>query len=157
MTISVKCGGCGKVYKVPDDKAGKRFKCKECGFAIAVRPAKNRRADWDELESASAAYESPQRKKRISSKSGSKRRKNRRRNSPGSNNLLLIGGGVVVLGIVGIVIMLEGGSAPELGDARPSAEPGGNQARQQRIATPEKLATSSAERVSLETHGELLA
>jgi predicted Zn finger-like uncharacterized protein len=34
MTISFHCEECGQSYRVPDDKAGKKAKCKKCGAAI---------------------------------------------------------------------------------------------------------------------------
>lgn len=36
MTITVECGECGKGYKVRDEVAGKRFKCKKCAQPIRV-------------------------------------------------------------------------------------------------------------------------
>lgn len=36
MTISVSCDGCGKSYTVGDDKAGRRFSCKDCGDRVTV-------------------------------------------------------------------------------------------------------------------------
>jgi hypothetical protein len=39
MPIAVECA-CGKRYKVPDDAAGKKFRCKECGEALTVPGAK---------------------------------------------------------------------------------------------------------------------
>lgn len=34
--IQVACGGCGKVYRVPDEHAGKRTRCKQCSAVIAI-------------------------------------------------------------------------------------------------------------------------
>jgi hypothetical protein len=39
MTISVKCKKCKQGYKVGDDKAGLRLKCKQCGASIRVPQA----------------------------------------------------------------------------------------------------------------------
>lgn len=36
MPISVECEGCGKNYRLGDDKAGKKFKCKECGEVVSI-------------------------------------------------------------------------------------------------------------------------
>lgn len=36
MPISVECEGCGKNYKLGDDKAGKKFKCKECDAVVSI-------------------------------------------------------------------------------------------------------------------------
>jgi hypothetical protein len=45
MTIQVKCRGCGRSYRLRDDLAGRRLKCKDCGKAMQV-PA----ADDDQFE-----------------------------------------------------------------------------------------------------------
>jgi hypothetical protein len=50
MSIDVSCPGCGKAYAVPDERAGQRFKCKECRTAVFVP------ADEREFESGDAAY-----------------------------------------------------------------------------------------------------
>jgi hypothetical protein len=36
MSISLSCDGCGRAYRVNDDLAGKRIKCKDCGEPIMV-------------------------------------------------------------------------------------------------------------------------
>jgi hypothetical protein len=36
MTISFHCEECGQSYRVPDDKAGKKAKCKKCGTGMLV-------------------------------------------------------------------------------------------------------------------------
>lgn len=40
MMIQVKCGSCGRQYKLPDETAGKRARCKACGEAMAIPAAK---------------------------------------------------------------------------------------------------------------------
>ena len=45
MTIKVSCGMCGKNYKAPDNAAGKRMRCKECGEPIKIPEPE---ADYDE-------------------------------------------------------------------------------------------------------------
>ena len=42
--ISVKCGGCGQVYRVPPEAAEQRAKCRPCGheFLIPAAPANQR-------------------------------------------------------------------------------------------------------------------
>lgn len=47
MAIEVKCPGCEKRYRVPENLAGKRIRCKECQKAIAVPAELN---EDDELE-----------------------------------------------------------------------------------------------------------
>ncbi|MCA9057749.1 MAG: hypothetical protein KDA85_04595 [Planctomycetaceae bacterium] len=36
MSIKVSCGECGKAYQVSDDRAGRKFKCKQCGAIVEV-------------------------------------------------------------------------------------------------------------------------
>lgn len=36
MTIEVTCQSCGKLYRVPDERAGQRFKCKSCEAVVEV-------------------------------------------------------------------------------------------------------------------------
>lgn len=71
MTIPAKCGGCGHVYRVDEDKAGKRFKCKECGQAIVVPRAvsdDDTLGDSGELEASVPAQRRPPRRKGTTSK-----------------------------------------------------------------------------------------
>ena len=49
MAIAVQCGGCGRVYKVGDDKAGGRFKRKSCAQVITVRHAQKTRTVSDDM------------------------------------------------------------------------------------------------------------
>ncbi len=51
MSIAVSCGNCGKKYKLGDDKAGKKFRCKECSEPIRVPVLEDEFGDsWDELD-----------------------------------------------------------------------------------------------------------
>ena len=36
MPINVSCHSCGKRYAIPDERAGQRFKCRECGTVVSV-------------------------------------------------------------------------------------------------------------------------
>lgn len=36
MTIAISCPDCGRAYRLPDDKAGKRIRCKNCPAVIPV-------------------------------------------------------------------------------------------------------------------------
>jgi predicted Zn finger-like uncharacterized protein len=49
MTISVSCDACGKSYRIPEDKAGRRFRCKACGETIMV-PELEYEDEWDDEE-----------------------------------------------------------------------------------------------------------
>lgn len=48
MSITVRCK-CGKGYRVGDDKAGMRMKCKQCGTVLAV-PTPKPKDEWAEFE-----------------------------------------------------------------------------------------------------------
>ena len=50
MPLNVSCQGCGKGYAVPDERAGQRFKCRECGAVVSVP------ADEWEFSSNETAY-----------------------------------------------------------------------------------------------------
>ena len=54
MAIRLECGGCGKSYKLRDEVAGKRIKCKECGNPIAVPMNQDVDADDDFLTALDA-------------------------------------------------------------------------------------------------------
>ncbi|QDU79491.1 hypothetical protein Pla110_12010 [Polystyrenella longa] len=36
MSVTAKCGSCQKTYKVKDELAGKKFKCKQCGELVRI-------------------------------------------------------------------------------------------------------------------------
>lgn len=55
MTISVSCDACGKSYKISDDKAGRRFRCKGCGELITV-PELEYEDEWDDDEYEDDGY-----------------------------------------------------------------------------------------------------
>lgn len=55
MAINVTCTGCQKGYSVPDQHAGKRFKCKQCGQPIQVPAAASEDDDDDFLKDLSEA------------------------------------------------------------------------------------------------------
>ena len=54
MPISVECRDCGAEYRVGDDKAGKKLKCKSCGTFIPIFAP-----DTDEFSDNYDDYESP--------------------------------------------------------------------------------------------------
>ena len=47
MNIDVPCDGCGRVYRLDSQHAGKRMRCKGCGHKITI-PAANAAADHDD-------------------------------------------------------------------------------------------------------------
>ncbi|MCA9062262.1 MAG: hypothetical protein KDA96_04365 [Planctomycetaceae bacterium] len=52
MSIDVTCGSCGKAYRVPDERAGQRFRCKQCQAVVDV-PAQD---DWGSPQQDLDAY-----------------------------------------------------------------------------------------------------
>jgi hypothetical protein len=51
MPISADCPQCGKTYRVKDDFAGKKFRCKACQAVVSVPEAKAPSGDpWDDLD-----------------------------------------------------------------------------------------------------------
>lgn len=54
MPILLKCGRCGKRYKVRDEAAGRRFKCKGCGSLIRVPVKHQVDSDDDFLDALGA-------------------------------------------------------------------------------------------------------
>lgn len=50
MAINLNCPGCKQHYSIPDQHAGKRFKCKKCGRPIAVPKPQAADDEFDELD-----------------------------------------------------------------------------------------------------------
>ena len=49
MTIKISCGICGKNYKVQDEAAGKKLRCKECGETIKIPEPEVEFGDGDDF------------------------------------------------------------------------------------------------------------
>tara|TARA_R110002111_G_scaffold257026_1_gene324950 strand:- start:100123 stop:101130 length:1008 start_codon:yes stop_codon:yes gene_type:complete len=100
MAIQFHCKKCGKGYKVGDDKAGRKIKCRQCAAPIQIPEAdiEDLSEDWEDEE---AEYTpAPRRRAPSASKSKSKpKRKNK--SGSGSNQNILIIGGIVALLVVG--------------------------------------------------------
>lgn len=45
MTISVECPGCGKRYRVDDDRAGQTLDCRECGEEVEIPGGRRRKGE----------------------------------------------------------------------------------------------------------------
>ncbi|MFN0050608.1 MAG: MJ0042-type zinc finger domain-containing protein, partial [Planctomycetales bacterium] len=58
MPIDVRCPSCDKAYKVKDDAAGKKFRCKNCETAIVVPELVLEADPWDAVDEQEA--EEPQ-------------------------------------------------------------------------------------------------
>lgn len=110
MAISFECTGCGKEYKVKDDLAGKRIRCKGCETVVTVPSSEEEEdwlsvevEDWTEPQPASPAPpRSSSKKKSGSKKNGSKRKRSSSSHAP---RIGAIAGGVftvlIVLAFVG--------------------------------------------------------
>lgn len=120
MAITVECPGCGKMYRVPDDKAGKRFGCKQCQTAVSI-PAGDDDYDvggYDDFgddygdDDHGDDYGDPKPRRRSAAQGGSRPRKKQRRSKKSSANPgVIIGGvvgGLVLIGVVVGGIMLIG-------------------------------------------------
>ena len=107
MTIRAECQECGEQYRMSDEKAGRKFRCRECDAVVYVP---------DEYEDE---YEAPARPRRkpASKKGragGGRKRSRSKKSKSGANTGLIVGmgaGGVVlVAGIVAGYFMLTGDS-----------------------------------------------
>lgn len=64
MSISVSCPDCQQAYNVPDDKAGKKFRCKQCQAIVEVPGAQSEFGDVDPFASLPTAKPTPERRSR---------------------------------------------------------------------------------------------
>ncbi|MCA9029370.1 MAG: hypothetical protein KDA66_01100 [Planctomycetaceae bacterium] len=84
MTIQVSCQDCGMAYEVPDEKAGKKFRCKQCQAIVSIpegdKPSGGSGA-WDEDDDPYGdddGIPNPVSRRRSgSSRSGNRRRRSR--------------------------------------------------------------------------------
>ena len=112
MAISVSCKKCGESYRVKDDKAGTRIRCKGCAAAISVPAGDDEEFDLD----GEAEPEKPARGAKGRKKAAGKAKPS------GSNKLvLIIAGGVAGVALIAglVFMMLSGGDKP---NAAPVAE-----------------------------------
>lgn len=103
MPISVECPQCGKGYRVGDDKAGRKMKCKECDAVVTI-PAGGDEFGDDEFDDIELPR--PRRKSSGSSAKSSKtssRKTSRGKSSSFTSPVQLIVGGVVAVVAAGIV------------------------------------------------------
>jgi hypothetical protein len=114
MAIRATCEDCFLEYTVADDKAGRTFKCKECGGAVRVP-----RSPAASTAPRAAAAPPPQRRSAGAGKSASKTKKPRSSSGAAAGALLpLLLGGLVLIGVgVGVYVLLPfGGGAGGAGD-----------------------------------------
>ena len=119
MTISVECDGCGKAYKIADDKAGKKFKCKDCGEVVAV-PDEDFEDAFEVIDESDDEPEvRPKRQRSGSATRGGDKRTRRRsagnddepRAGGGSGGGINIGkliGRIVLFGTLGVALLIAG-------------------------------------------------
>ncbi|QDU03592.1 hypothetical protein V6x_33140 [Gimesia chilikensis] len=109
MTISFECRQCGKKYKVGDDKAGKKIKCKECEavMKIPVPAGDDFLEAFDEEEEMDYSPPTRRRKKSPAKPAKSKRKKQTASKvKPGP--LIAIGAVVLLLGGGGYFLLTWG-------------------------------------------------
>lgn len=94
MSIKFKCKKCGKGYKVGDEKAGKKIKCRQCAAPVKIPEpdVEDFSEDWEEEEYV------PQPRRRTRSKP---KQQSKKKSSSGSNQSLVIVGCVVGTLVVG--------------------------------------------------------
>ena len=101
MAIEFTCD-CGKGYRVSDGKAGKRFKCRDCGTLLQVPNANDEttndedNADDDVEMEPDANYVSSHRRAAAKARTAKKSARDQKR-AAAWKRWLLIGGGVVVM------------------------------------------------------------
>lgn len=109
MTISFQCNKCGKNYKVSDDKAGKKIKCRQCSAPVRIPEADidDFSDDWEEEAEETPV---PRRRTRKTSKSKPKPKRKKKSGSGSNQNMLIIGGIVIflVLGCGGYFLFSSG-------------------------------------------------
>jgi hypothetical protein len=112
MGIQIECHQCRKQYNVRDENAGKRLKCKKCGYVISIPAHDEFEEDWDRMEDAASPM-SPSHPPRRSKKMSSRRRGRRSAKSGNRSSTIYmaVGGGLLlVIGlIVGGIFLFSGG------------------------------------------------
>ncbi|WP_417392203.1 DUF1559 domain-containing protein [Gimesia sp.] len=100
MTINFQCKKCGKNYKVSDDKAGKKVKCRQCDAPVRIPELDTDELseDWEEPE---PEFEAPARRRKSSPSRNKAKPKSRKKSATGSNQNKFIAGGAVALVLIG--------------------------------------------------------
>lgn len=129
MSIHVQCQDCGKQYRVGDDKAGKRLRCKSCGAIVPIPASQSDEFGFDDefkddyglddygADDYGAPAPAPRRRSgsryntgadsgssRPRRSSGGKRSSKRRKKKSGSKTGVIIGGSVG--GVIGLLIVI---------------------------------------------------
>ncbi len=123
MAIEVTCE-CGKTYRASDDKAGKRFKCRECEALVRVPNANGDETDEDvdleedEVGNEPAAKYVPMHRRLWARRRSAKKDARAKKNAEAKNRWLLIAGRVFAgIGLValtfGVLVWAEVYLRPE--------------------------------------------
>jgi hypothetical protein len=115
MTISFKCRKCGKQYKVSDDKAGRKIKCRQCEavMKIPVLEADDFLEELDDDEDdLEMDFTPPVRRRKQSPTRSAKPKRKKKKSKSGSNQGVAIAVGAVaflVMAGVGFFLFSSGG------------------------------------------------
>ena len=123
MAIEIVCDDCGNNYRVSDDKAGSRVRCKECGSRIDVPDGNG----GDVFDDAPVRTRSGSRSGSNSS-SGSSAPRKKRKGSSGPPLGVIIGvGAVAAVMVIGLALFAMlgggGGGAPQVAQNNPAPLP----------------------------------
>jgi formylglycine-generating enzyme required for sulfatase activity len=98
MTINCECGNCGKEYRVSNERAGRKFRCRQCDAAVHVPDGYE-----DEYEVPSSPRRNPASKRRRSGGRGKQTRSKKSKSKTNTSLIVGIGAGSIVL-VAGIVV-----------------------------------------------------
>ncbi len=118
MTIKVECPQCDKAFRLPDESAGKKFRCKACSAVIAVPSAE------EEVDVTDDVIDDDPPVRRKASGAKPKRRKPKPA-AAGTSPLLWIaaGGGALVLVLCVVIVLNIGRRAPSVASTGPVDSP----------------------------------
>jgi predicted Zn finger-like uncharacterized protein len=123
MTIHVACDECGKGYRIPDEKAGRKVRCRQCEAVIRIPDLKE---DYDEYgyedDSYEDEYEAP------APKRGKSTIRKRGKSKSNGNTGLIIGasavGALLLIGVTAAFMMSgDDDNAAEPGESVAAADP----------------------------------
>lgn len=106
MAIELTCD-CGKGYRLGDDKAGKRLKCRDCGTLIQVQCVGDNHSEVSEMSDQVTGEVLPVRR-RVGTKSSSAKKKSRRKSS---RNTISHQRSLIICVVIATVVLIGGGIA----------------------------------------------
>ncbi len=136
MPIAISCKDCGRDYRLKDELAGKKIKCKDCGATVAVpaprrkgdpvRPSKKKNDDEDFLDALSSSGledgdefggdddESESTPRPVARKKSASKKKKGKQGSSSGGTIAKVGGGAfgalfVITFLVRLIATLGGG------------------------------------------------